>query len=421
MISAARNDSNYLFNSENFALKGSLSVIPLPRLIYLIKLKSLNGILSLRKARSKKIISFKEGEPVFIVSNILAECLGRRFVKSGKISEEQCEQSLFEMKKSGKKQGEVLLSMGIVSEFEIRVELKKQARERMLDLFRWTSGNYEFYPDKDLRKDLTPLDLKIPEMIMFGVRAFFDMAFLKKYMDKMTNKIPMLEKDIQFNEADFKFVPWEARIIKLYDGKTSLRRIISERVAREEDVYKLTFVLAVLNLIKFIEPYDCVQGEKEKKKRIMLKKAIRLQREKAKQRELMIELTREFVINRKRKIKPKQKRKGRFGYLVLLIAASFAISIAFMNISSSKSVSFANYSDGGMIKSASFSGNVLTLVSAEESHINVKREEAHLFLEGISPQLKKDGYSKIKLTDSSGRVLGVALSNKTNLTFIRAF
>ena len=130
-----------------FPTKGSLRRFPFPRLIREVARGSLTGSLYLLSGQTKKVVFFEAGQPVFVRSNVLSECLGQVLTQEGLITQEQCEQTLEAIRRTGKKQGELLVEMGILSQGNLRYGLQAQLRAKLFDIFGWDDGRYQFKPD----------------------------------------------------------------------------------------------------------------------------------------------------------------------------------------------------------------------------------------------------------------------------------
>lgn len=130
-----------------FPTKGSLRRFPFPRLIREIARGNLTGSLYLLSGQTKKVVFFEAGQPVFVRSNVLSECLGQVLAQEGLITQEQCEQTLEAIRRTGKKQGELLVEMGILSAGNLRYGLQAQLRAKLFDIFGWEDGRYQFKPD----------------------------------------------------------------------------------------------------------------------------------------------------------------------------------------------------------------------------------------------------------------------------------
>src|SRR5713101_6485766 len=76
------------------------------------------GELGLQKGQVKKVVYFESGMPVFALSNLVADRLGQFLVRAGKIDESTLESAADEASRSKQRTGDVLISMGAISEEE---------------------------------------------------------------------------------------------------------------------------------------------------------------------------------------------------------------------------------------------------------------------------------------------------------------
>ena len=130
--------------SLGFPAKGSLKRLSFPRIVREVARAKLTGSLYLLSKQTKKVVFFEEGAPVFVRSNVLSECLGQILAEEGLITQEQCEQTLEAIRRTGKKQGELLVEMGLLSEANLRYGLEAQLRAKLFDIFSWEDGRYQF-------------------------------------------------------------------------------------------------------------------------------------------------------------------------------------------------------------------------------------------------------------------------------------
>lgn len=134
-------------NSLGFPLKGTLRRSPFPKLVRQLARTKSTGSLYLLSGKTKKVVFFDRGEPVSVRSNVTAECLGQILAREGLITQAQCDQTLESIRRTGKKQGELLIEMGILSEGNLRYGLEAQLRHKLFDIFSWDDGRYQYKPD----------------------------------------------------------------------------------------------------------------------------------------------------------------------------------------------------------------------------------------------------------------------------------
>lgn len=153
-----------------FPTKGSLRRFAFPRLIREIARANLTGSLYLLSGQSKKVVFFEGGQPVFVRSNVLSECLGQVLAHEGLITQEQCEQTLEAIRRTGKKQGELLVEMGILSEGNLRYGLQAQLRAKLFDIFSWEDGRYQFKSESEGQTFGVRLDTSAEGVILAAIQ-----------------------------------------------------------------------------------------------------------------------------------------------------------------------------------------------------------------------------------------------------------
>jgi len=412
--------SNYesLFHDEQkFDLEGNLTSFPLPRIFYFLKSSQKTGVLSIAHKGAKKIISFEMGDPKFVISNIIEECLGQIFISKGRITQEQCNESLQLMKKSKKKQGEILIKMGILEPYEIDEALKAQARERIIGLFSWQEGNYKFSPKMSLRKDLIPIDIEIPQIVLLGVRRYYALDYLRPFLDKWLDYVPSLDESPLFKMEEFKFATWEAKIFRNFDGTNTLREIINKKIARELDVYHIVFILASLNVLKFKDPLADKKVQEEITRGKNLER-IRLEQKKAKRREEVIELTKDFVVGSEENENKKIDGKTKFLFSILVsVLLIIGTSLFYIKVFKGR-INVSKYFKSGIIKSALVSEGTLNLICEDTWNRRRDKKVTRNILKRAFPRISKDGYKKVILRDSKGRTLGYVISKKNKALYL---
>src|SRR5215813_8363091 len=154
--------------------RGDFQGRPFPELLAALHKRRATGALLLRRDKVKKIVFFRRGLPESVKSNRLSECLGRVMVRERMISEADCEESLRRMKAEGRQQGTVLIEMGCISPHNLRYALDLQLRLKLLDVFGWTRGEYQFNPHATPPPETVRLEMSPAAIIYEGLRRTFD-------------------------------------------------------------------------------------------------------------------------------------------------------------------------------------------------------------------------------------------------------
>jgi len=106
-----------------------------------------------------------------VASNNATELLGEYLVRRHVISREELDFALAVLPRYNGRMGDTLISLGLVSSLDIFRAIRDQGRDRLVDLFRWQSGELAFYAGQTARHVEFPLDLDIPPLIFAGIEA----------------------------------------------------------------------------------------------------------------------------------------------------------------------------------------------------------------------------------------------------------
>lgn len=98
------------------------------------------GAVHFESGKRKKVVVLENGLPLAVRSNLARESLGRRLLDAGRIDELTFTESVRRSKATGKRQGELLVQMGAISEAALREVLAEQAGDKLTEIFSWTEG-----------------------------------------------------------------------------------------------------------------------------------------------------------------------------------------------------------------------------------------------------------------------------------------
>ena len=125
---------------------------PFPLVMMDVVSSQFTGIIFVSSPKWKKGLILKDGRLCAIQSNKTEELLGNILVGMGIISEEENMRSLNTSRLERRKQGVILLEMGLVQPLEINEALKNQTEKRLMDIFSWESGTIQKVHKQEINK-----------------------------------------------------------------------------------------------------------------------------------------------------------------------------------------------------------------------------------------------------------------------------
>lgn len=211
----------------SFPTKGSFKRIPFPRLVREIARTKLTGNLYLLSEQTKKVVFFEDGQPTFVRSNVLAECLGQVLSQEGLITAEQCEQTLEAIRRTGKKQGELLVEMGILSEGNLRYGLEAQLRTKLYEIFSWEDGRYQFKQDATSTSFGVRMGLSPEEIIVDAIQERYSEERARRALTPVLSQYPAASDSAVLTEA-VALLEEERYFAQTLDGSRSVEELLQD-------------------------------------------------------------------------------------------------------------------------------------------------------------------------------------------------
>ncbi len=130
-------------NIVSLDFKGNLKSIGLPTILQILSSDNKTGILQFSNGEKRRAICLKEGK-IIAGSGQPGLQLGQILYQKGLISPEVLLQVLDKAKQSGKRVGEMLLTLGYINEDTLKELIHHQIREVVFDLLGWTEGDFHY-------------------------------------------------------------------------------------------------------------------------------------------------------------------------------------------------------------------------------------------------------------------------------------
>ncbi len=235
-------------------LKGNLSDYPVARIFISLNKAALTGILSVTTERFTKKVYFQKGDAIFAASTLEDDRLGEMLLKAGKINLEQYDRSVELLKKTGKRQGTILVELGYLTPKELFWSVKYQVREIIYSLFNLDHGEYELLPGPLPTEEVITLKMSIGNLIYEGIRRITNWSMLKRQIPdnlilRLSSNPLTLFQDIEFSDIDKK-------ILTLVDGKKTVKQIIDNAWVSPFEALKTLYTLYALGIIEEVKPRE---------------------------------------------------------------------------------------------------------------------------------------------------------------------
>lgn len=190
-------------------------------------LEQRTGALLVVRDGTKKIVYVEKGYPVGVRSNALSECLGQILLARKRITIPALKKSLERMKREKRQQGEILVSMGVLSPHGLDEALQEQTEAKLLDLFGWEAGNFVFKDGWKADGVPTGLHRATAVLIFDGVRRHYNDERRDYLLAMHAGKylVPTSEPRLRLQEMSPE--PADQQLIGRADGSRTIEEILN--------------------------------------------------------------------------------------------------------------------------------------------------------------------------------------------------
>ncbi|MDA8168562.1 MAG: DUF4388 domain-containing protein [Nitrospiraceae bacterium] len=232
---------------SEFPANGNLSCIAFPKLLMSLNRQRVSGTLSFFVDGIVKRIYFRKGDAIFASSTYEDDRLGEMLVKSGKITMEQYDRSVELLKKTGRRQGAILVELGYLTPKELFWGVKYQVREIIYSLFSCDQGEYAF-EDGVIPNEVITLKMSMGNLIYEGVKRIDNWTRIRREMPG-TGTLMKLNDDPLSLFQDVEFTTQDKKIISLVEGTRTIKQIIEDSWLNSFEATKILYVLWSIGII----------------------------------------------------------------------------------------------------------------------------------------------------------------------------
>lgn len=228
---------------------GDLGIYRLWDLLIGLRRAQKTGILEITSGEIKKSIYIRSGEPVFARSNIEDERLGEFLLKKGLITLDAYHHSVELMKKTGKRQGAVLVEAGYLKAEDLPKVVMAQIEEIIKNTFKLLKGTFEFKEGPLPTNEIITLRLSLANLIFRGIKGINSFQFIRSELDNLDAR-PVPSRDPYHLFQEISLDDNERRILFLVDGKNRINDIIKKSGLNHFETLKILYGLLSTRIIE---------------------------------------------------------------------------------------------------------------------------------------------------------------------------
>ena len=206
-------------------LKGTLDDFSLPEIFRLTSHVKKTGRLEVERRNGSGRVYFRDGDVYYAESTKSKEQLGRKLMRSGRVTEEQLRSAVDENEATGRRVGEILVERGAAELEQIEWAVRSQIEDAVFDLLRWDLGAFVWEPDVEIEVEV-PLTVTVDNLIIEASRRLDEISQIRRQIDSPEVVLAMAPRPPE-GAHQINITPEEWQVLVLVDGRRSVSDIAS--------------------------------------------------------------------------------------------------------------------------------------------------------------------------------------------------
>lgn len=207
-------------------LKGNIKDISIPKILVNLNRNRKTGILKVWTPSFIKKVYIHKGDAVYASSTEEDDRLGETLTKIGKITMEQYDRSVEILKRTGKRQGEILVELGYLTPQEVIWGVKYQIKDIIYSLFEIQDAEYEFNEGEMPSNEIITLKMSMANLIYEGVRRIHNLNSIRRELPNMDTVLKLSTDPVSLFQ-DIVLSSIDKKMLFMIDGKKTVRELIN--------------------------------------------------------------------------------------------------------------------------------------------------------------------------------------------------
>jgi len=233
--------------------RGNLSQTSLPELLHRIYVEpDPYGVLDIARGQTMRHFFFTNGQLVAASSNVLNEVIGRLLVAEKVITQSDYELSLEKVVNEKRRHGEVLISMGLITERELNEFLASQFKRRFWKVMGLPDGAFAYRKVAAVSPGIEQAPAHPALLILDGLsNGFYPAQRLDAEIKPLLNTAYKAAVYTgRYQPADFGLNLQEIRFLKMFDGKKTLAQVMDSSALLHHRAESLAMAFIITGMIR---------------------------------------------------------------------------------------------------------------------------------------------------------------------------
>lgn len=244
---------------EDLSIHGEIATTSIPELLRSLTQSGETGLLVLRNGDITKSVHLQQGRVVYAASNDPDERLGENLLVRGRITVRQYVEAS-RLIRPGRRLGAILVEMKALEPDELIPAVEQHVKDMLMELFTWTTGEYEFVIKDKAAADVVPVNISTENLILEGIRRTRNWSRVQRGI-RSIEAVP-----VRTGAADgvhrLELSEDEQEVLSHVNGRSSIEQICQVSYASHFETCRTLWAFEVLGLIRQGQAGDAqVAGE----------------------------------------------------------------------------------------------------------------------------------------------------------------
>jgi two-component system OmpR family response regulator len=221
---------------------------PLPEILRTIHHHRVSGVVTATSGDVVKKIYLMEGNVIFATSSDRHDSLGAYLQRSALVSSGELSASNGRIDASrGKRHGELLVEMGVLTRDQLRQVVTEQVKAILYSVFSWENGTVTFEVERIRKDELIQLGVSTPQAIVDGIRQLPDP---RRVVSRLGPSWTVFDRgEVPVEASGVSWSAGELKLLSRVDGRRTLRDLITAGPGDVSANAKLVYAFWMLHLV----------------------------------------------------------------------------------------------------------------------------------------------------------------------------
>ncbi len=238
-------------------LRGTIEETSVPELMHSVLGSGETGVLSFHRRGVTKSVYLHMGRVVYARSSDPDERLGEDLLLQGKITVRQYLEAS-KLIRPGRRLGTILVELNAINSEDLLSSLEHHVKEMLLDVFTWTTGEYELAMSEPGIGDVTTLNFSMENLILEGVRRIRAWSRIYRGIGGDIEAVPVPTGNTEVL-LKLELTDEEQEVLSHASGRATYEQICQVSYLSNVETCRVLWALQVLGVLRREQPGEAAR------------------------------------------------------------------------------------------------------------------------------------------------------------------